>query len=69
LSRPRYSALAEASVAGILFPACLVAGYLLGKWTAGWLGLGSWVAFLGAALGVAAGFWNLYRIVRRMDPR
>lgn len=67
MSRPRYSVLAEASVAGILFPACLVAGFLLGKWLGRWLGLGEAPAFVGAGLGVAAGFWNLYRILRRME--
>jgi predicted MFS family arabinose efflux permease len=65
--RPRYAAVAEASTAGILFPAGLVAGYLLGKWVGNALGWGAAPAFVGAALGVAAGFWNLYRILRRAE--
>lgn len=58
---------ARASAAGILFPLCLVAGYLLGKWIGAAFGLGSAPAFVGAALGVAAGFWNLYRVLRGME--
>lgn len=69
MSPPRYSVLAEASVAGILFPASLVAGYLLGKWIGQWLGLGQTPAFVGAGLGAAAGFWNLYRLLRRMERK
>ena len=67
LKSARYSGLAEASVAGIFFPACLVAGYLLGKWIGRWLGLGSVPAFIGAGLGVLAAFWNLYRVLRRLE--
>lgn len=66
---PRYAAVAEASAAGILFPLSIVAGYLLGKWVGARLGLGSVPAFLGAALGVAAAFVNLYRLLRRLEDR
>lgn len=60
---PRYALMARASAAGILFPLSIVAGYLLGKWIGGGLGLGMAPAFVGAALGAAAGFWNLYRLL------
>ena len=66
---PRYAVVARASAAGILFPLSIVAGYLLGKWIGRALGLASWPAFLGAALGVAAGFWNLYRLLRGLEER
>ncbi|MBC8646170.1 MAG: AtpZ/AtpI family protein [Thermoanaerobaculia bacterium] len=65
--RPRYAAVAEASTAGILFPACLVVGFVVGKWIGRVLGWGTAPAFVGAALGVAAAFWNLYRILRRAE--
>jgi hypothetical protein len=64
---PRYAVVARASAAGILFPTCIVAGYLLGKWLGGALGLATWPAFAGAALGAVAGFWNLYRILRGLE--
>lgn len=64
---PRYRIVARASAAGILFPLSIVAGYLLGRWIGRALGAGEWPAFLGAALGVAAGFWNLYRLLRGLE--
>jgi hypothetical protein len=60
---------ARASAAGILFPLSIVAGYLLGKWVGGAIGLGDWPAYAGAALGVAAGFWNLFRLLRGFDGK
>lgn len=67
MPRPRYAAVAQASTAGILFPACLVAGYFLGKWVGRALGWGDTLAIIGAALGVVAGFVNLFRMLRRME--
>lgn len=58
---------ARASVAGVLFPLSIVAGYLVGKWLGGALGLGTWPAFVGAALGAVAGFWNLYLLLRGLE--
>ncbi len=58
---------AQASAAGILFPLSIVAGYLVGKWIGSALGLGEAPAFIGAALGVGAGFWNLYRLLRGLE--
>jgi hypothetical protein len=66
---PRYAFVARASAAGILFPLSIVAGYLMGKWIGRALGVGAWPAFLGAALGVAAGFWNLYRLLSGLEER
>lgn len=58
---------ARASAAGILFPLSLVAGWFLGRWLGGALGWGIAPAYVGAVLGVAAGFWNLYRILRGLE--
>ena len=63
----RLAIVARASAAGILFPLSLVAGWFLGKWVGSALGLGLAPAYVGAVLGVAAGFWNLYRILRGME--
>jgi len=65
--RPRYAVVARASAAGVLFPLSIVAGYLLGKWLGRVLDLGTWPAFVGAALGAAAGFWNLYWLLRGLE--
>ena len=64
---PRYAVAARASAAGILFPLSIVAGYLLGKWVGAALAIGTWPAFAGGALGAAAGFWNLYRLLRGLE--
>jgi hypothetical protein len=41
----------------------------MGKWIGRAFGVGAWPAFLGAALGVAAGFWNLYRLLSGLEER
>jgi membrane protein implicated in regulation of membrane protease activity len=64
---PRYSAVAEASAAGLFFPVAIVAGYWLGARAGSWLRLGTAPAFLGAALGVVAAFVNLFRFLRRLE--
>jgi len=61
------SGVARAGAAGILFPLSIVAGYLLGKWVGAALDVGTWPAFVGAALGAAGGFWNLYRLLRGLE--
>ena len=58
---------AQAVTLGILFPALLAAGYLLGKWTGRWLGLGEWTAFLGAGLGVVVAFIEVFRWSLRQE--
>jgi hypothetical protein len=63
----RYAIVARASAAGLLFPLSIVAGFLLGKWIGRALGAGTWPAFVGAALGVVAGFWNLYRLLSGLE--
>ncbi len=69
MKRPsgRYALLAEASAVGILFPLSLVAGYWAGSWVGALFGLRPAAAFVGAALGVAFAFWNLYRLLRRLE--
>ncbi len=64
---PRYALIAEGSAVGIFFPVAIVAGYLTGRWLGRWLGLGEVAAFLGAGLGVAAAFVNLWRFVKRLE--
>ena len=64
---PPYSAVAEASAAGLFFPVAIIAGYWLGGRVGGWLGLGTIPAFVGAALGVVAAFINLFRFLQRLE--
>ena len=61
--------LAEALGAGIVLPACTVAGYLGGRFLGRLVGWGEVAAYAGAALGVSAGFWNLFSLARRADRK
>ena len=64
--RPRASLLAEGTSAGLLFLASPVAGYFLGKWVGGLLGLGPVPSWIGAALGLAGAFVHLFRLAARI---
>jgi hypothetical protein len=46
---------------GLMFPAAVVAGYLLGRVVGRWLGLPDWAPIAGAALGVLGAFARLLR--------
>lgn len=65
MSKPR--GWAQAVTLGIMFPALLVAGYLVGKWIGRWLGLGEWTATLGGAIGVVGAFIELFRWSARQE--
>jgi positive regulator of sigma E activity len=65
----KYTAVAEGSAVGIFFPVAIVAGYTIGKWIGGSLGAGEPAALIGAALGVAAAFLNLWRFLRRLEQK
>ncbi len=65
----RYGLIAEGSAVGIFFPVAIVAGYLAGKWIGRAVGLGEAAALVGAGLGVAAAFLNLWRFLRRLEQK
>jgi positive regulator of sigma E activity len=65
----KYAAVAEGSAVGIFFPVAIVAGYFAGKWIGGALGAGEAAALIGAGLGVAAAFLNLWRFLRRLEQK
>lgn len=66
---PRYALVAEGSAVGIFFPVAIVAGYFVGKWVGRALGAGEAAALVGAGLGVAAAFLNLWRFLRRLEQK
>jgi len=63
----RFRAAADAITLGIAFPACIVAGYFVGKGADKLFGWSPYGSYVGGALGIAAGFWNLYKISREAD--
>ncbi|MGE5413939.1 MAG: hypothetical protein ACM3NW_07185 [Syntrophomonadaceae bacterium] len=58
---------AQAVYLGVMFPALLVAGYLLGRLVGRWLGWGDTAAIVGAALGAVGAFAELFRWAARRD--
>jgi F0F1-type ATP synthase assembly protein I len=66
-NKPRFRAATDAITLGIAFPACIVVGYFLGKGADRLFGSGPYGSYVGGALGIAAGFWNLYKISREAD--
>ena len=65
----RYALAAEGSAVGIFFPVAIVAGYFVGTWLGRALGLPEAAALVGAGLGVAAAFLNLWRFLRRLEQK
>lgn len=60
---------AEYSVIGFVFPLALVVGFFVGRWVGSWLGGPTAGIVVGVLLGAAAGFWNLYSSLRRIERR
>ena len=54
---------------GFSFPLCIVLGFFLGRWIGGWLGHPATGQWAGLAWGIAAAFWELYKVNRRMARR
>ena len=67
MNRSRLQTVADAAALGLTFPACTVAGFFLGKWIDGLAGTAPTGSFVGGILGVAAGFWNVFKIAARAD--
>lgn len=52
---------------GLVFPIAIVLGFFLGRWIGGLVGhpeVGQWI---GLIWGVAAGFWELYKVTLRAN--
>ncbi|MDP2876352.1 MAG: AtpZ/AtpI family protein [Holophaga sp.] len=52
---------------GMVFPIAIVLGYFLGRWIGGLMGHPKLGQYLGLALGIATGFWELYKVTLRLD--
>ncbi|MGD2115582.1 MAG: AtpZ/AtpI family protein [Acidobacteriota bacterium] len=61
--------LAEYSVVGFVFPVALVLGFLAGRWLGSLLGGPAVGAVVGVILGTAAGFYNLWETMQRIERR
>lgn len=67
-ANPRERSLwADLMAVGMVFPIAIVAGLFAGRWIGGKFGhreLGQW---LGLAWGVAAAFWELFKMSQKLD--
>jgi F0F1-type ATP synthase assembly protein I len=61
--------LAEYSVVGFVFPLALVIGFFVGQWVGNLFGGPTVGAVVGVLLGTAAGFYNLWETIARIERR
>lgn len=52
---------------GMVFPVAIVLGYFIGRWAGGKLGYPRAGVLVGLAWGIATGFWELYKVTKRLD--
>ena len=58
----------DLSAVGLAFPVALLIGYFAGRTICGWLGNAQVGSLVGALLGIAGGFYNLFKMVSRLAP-
>jgi Putative F0F1-ATPase subunit Ca2+/Mg2+ transporter len=66
--RARFRVL-DLSAVGLAFPIALLLGYFGGRLIGGWLGNPQAGAMIGVAVGIAGGFYNLFKMVSRLAPK
>ncbi|MDR2697723.1 MAG: AtpZ/AtpI family protein [Holophagales bacterium] len=52
---------------GMVFPIAIVLGWYLGQWIGGMLGHPRHGRLIGLAFGVISGFWELFKVARRLE--
>jgi ATP synthase protein I len=62
-----WKALGELSSVGLTLVVATVIGLVAGYYADSWLGTTPWLLLLGLGLGIAAGFVNLFRSVKRAE--
>ena len=62
-----WKALAELSSIGMTLVLATVIGLAVGYFLDRWLGTSPWLIMIGLGLGIAAGFVNLFRSVKRAE--
>jgi F0F1-type ATP synthase assembly protein I len=62
-----WKALGELSSIGLTLVVATVIGLAAGYWADRWLGTSPWLMLIGLGLGIAAGFVNLFRSVKRAE--
>jgi len=52
---------------GLVFPIAIVLGFFSGRWVGGLVGHPTGGQWIGLIWGIAAGFWELYKVTMRMN--
>jgi len=61
--------LAAYSTVGLMFPVSIAVGAGVGYWLDKSLNTAPYLLVIGTLYGVAAGFWNLYKVTKRMSDK
>jgi ATP synthase protein I len=59
----------EYSSVGLMFPASILVGFVMGYFLDKWLKTGPWLTIIFILYGILAGFYNLFSQTRRHEPR
>lgn len=59
--------LLDVATIGLVFPVASVLGFLAGRAIGGWFDAPNGGALIGGLFGVAAGFYNVYNVVQRLN--
>ena len=65
--RSQWDAVYEAATIGLVFPIATAVGFFGGRWLDGLMHTKPWLTIIGVALGIAAGFVNLFRAGKSSD--
>ena len=57
----------ELTSLGLVFPSAIMLGFFLGRWGGRALGHPEPGQWIGMALGIATGFWELYKVTMRLN--
>jgi ATP synthase protein I len=68
-ARERRGKWLEYSSLGLMFPASILVGFVIGHFLDKWLKTGPWLTMAFIVYGIAAGFYNLFAQTRRDEPR
>ena len=52
---------------GMVFPIAVVLGYFIGQWVGGKFGHPEAGRIIGLVLGIITGFWELFKVAKRLD--
>lgn len=52
---------------GLVFPVAMILGYLGGRLVGGWFDAAALGGLVGGLVGVVAGFYNVFKLVKKLD--